>query len=794
MVQKVDLPVKDKPTAVNTTRNYEFLNAYDILNLERLCWDVTTYKVIRLDGYDADHEDRGKITDIIWQLRFKFKERCRGSGFIFAIDDETVVVSSNWDLPDQERFEGYRVKSEHEFKARATNPKHQQIIEGILRESIKTVFKNEYSDELGPLWRDYRDFCQMPQLQNDQNVIFCRKFKISPKYLKGGRWVIQIVVSTRSVDSHSFHDYYKQGEVEKLAEMIELKRKNRRTRKNKPISIRVLQISSRTNAQVLELEKPEDINEHAQLDPADQKNMASQPVSCVQFKKPPRAVPMSQIRLVLDSQITQEDHDETIINPDDRMQWQNTLRDFFDEMEAYGVSIQLNANPAKIDDFDTLFIKPPTIQVRASKNRTKNISTPQECTRNALKKRGIERARAIRDHGFLEHRPINPLLACPKQFGERRASRLQSKLNWMFQKYNVDYKFGKPYLYKDVKEIKKKVEQGEYNTVFAVLPEGRRKAYTNNNTHERIKRMVPVPSQCIHHDNTVPYRWGERPWTDFEEENGRLAQRIENNYRQCLSNLLVKHNWVPFAPVDPFYYNIHVGIDVGGQHNNRIMVCVGYGMANPKGGLIFLPKEINIDTQQVEPIPVDYLYNGLYSLFEELYEYLTELGETPDFNRTLFFRDGELRGKGDEWNEIDALLELRQKLFQMKWIGQEALWTATEVSKRAGYWRVLRQDNQIVRNPIIGRCVFPFEDENTALVCTTGSPYLSQGTASPLLVRIKDIYGQASREEILQDLVWEADMCFTKVDIGMSLPWVLHVANTGALQQSKAYHITGITV
>jgi hypothetical protein len=32
------------------------------------------------------------------------------------------------------------------------------------------------------------------------------------------------------------------------------------------------------------------------------------------------------------------------------------------------------------------------------------------------------------------------------------------------------------------------------------------------------------------------------------------------------------------------------------------------------------------------------------------------------------------------------------------------------------------------------------------------------------------------------DLIWEADMCFSKPDIGMSLPWILHVADTGALQ------------
>jgi len=47
---------------------------------------------------------------------------------------------------------------------------------------------------------------------------------------------------------------------------------------------------------------------------------------------------------------------------------------------------------------------------------------------------------------------------------------------------------------------------------------------------------------------------------------------------------------------------------------------------------------------------------------------------------------------------------------------------------------------------------------------------------------------------VVRDLVWEADMCFTKPDIGMSLPWVLHVSDVGALQSARSYRITGITL
>jgi hypothetical protein len=57
-----------------------------------------------------------------------------------------------------------------------------------------------------------------------------------------------------------------------------------------------------------------------------------------------------------------------------------------------------------------------------------------------------------------------------------------------------------------------------------------------------------------------------------------------------------------------------------------------------------------------------------------------------------------------------------------------------------------------------------------------------------------DIAGKGSVDEALQDVVWEADMCFTKPDMGQSMPWTLHIADTGALQLARSYRLSGITV
>jgi len=773
----------------------EFLNAYAILNTEDLVWSINTYKLLPINGSRPSHEDRGKIKNIIWQLRIKYKNKCSGFGFVIDLDEETIAIPAAWNIPDQDNVDGYRMRFDQNFEARTDDSTQRNLLVGILRESIKNHFKNADSTNLGKLWQDYGDFCQMPQASPSGNgALFCRKFYVDAELLQGGRYVLKFEIGTRNIDSRTMDDYYRLGEVSALADMIIKKRANRVTRKNEPTAIRVWHARG-DSAEVLELEEPEIILKHAELDPSSQQKLANTTISCVRYKQPPYDMSFNMIRLILDSKITQEEHSETIIEPAERMRWYIILHDYFDGMEAFGSTVRLGSNPIAVNEYESIQYLPPKLRVRILPDKVGYISSPSDGTSKALAKRAKDRSFSIRSNGYLEQRPINPLLAWPTNFSKERAERMRRDLNWHVKKQGLNFEFGSPLMYDSVHDIVLKLEnETQYDTLLAVLPEGSWKANSDTDTHEQIKKRVQVPSQCIHHDNTLPPEWVNKKPVEFRKTDPRHASRIDNHYQQCLLNLLVKHHWVPFAPAESFFYNVHVGIDVGGMHNNRVMVCVGYGFAKSSQDLVFLPEEINIDIQQPEPIPTKYLFNGLYTIFEEMYHRLIDAGLQADFSKVLFFRDGELRGKGDVWNEIDALYELQKIFYKNHWIGSSALWTAVEISKRAGDWRVLEQLDSVVENPLVGRCVFPFNDRNTAIVCTTGKPYLTQGTASPLIARIKDIYGKANRDEVLRDLIWEADMCFTKLDTGMSLPWVLHVANSGALQQSKAYKITGITV
>ena len=780
------------------SRKVEFLNAYNILDLENLSWDVAIYKIIPLNGDQSKNEDRGKIKDIMWDLRWQYAGQCPSYGFIFDVDKTMVAIPKNWNIPQQDNFKGYRVARDRELKAQMSDPNHQAIVRGILRESIKRHFKDNGSlSRIGPLWQDYNDFCQMPDLtQADQGIIYYRKFHVFPELLENNRWVLQIEITTPSIDGRTFADYYRSGEVKQLAELIRLKRESRLTRQNKPPEIRIWRSLGDIAATVLELENPDEIINHAMLDTINQIDLADQTLLCKQYKKPPIPVSLNEVRLIPETGTAQERHRETIIAPDKRVSWYDILRDFLNGLDAYKKTISLAERPVDTRNLDCLQFKPPALCVYPSPNGINRISGPRNDSPQELKLRRRKLVDHIRNNGYLQQRPINPLLVYPQNFGEECAIRLKSDLNWLVTQNGLNFQFERQCGYQTVYDIKREVEKGKHDTLFVVLPEKHEKKHINTDMHEKIKQEISIPSQCIYHDNTLPQEWVDRRPREFRAAQPHKAREIRDHYQQCLLNLLVKHHWVPFAPDEPFHYNVHLGIDVGGVHNNRVMVCAGYGFAQPADGLTFLPKEVNIQTQQAEPIPDRDFYRGLLSVLEELYQGLIDAGvKKPDFNRVLFFRDGRLGGQGDHWNEKNTLDRLHEELHQRGWINDNSLWTALEISKRAAFWRVLFRSKNNIGNPTVGRCLFPFTDKNTAIICTTGEPYLPrQGTASPLLVHVHNIYGTANPEEALRDLFWETDMCFSKIDTGTKLPWVLHVANGGALQLSKAYKITGITV
>src|ERR1019366_7107150 len=95
------------------------------------------------------------------------------------------------------------------------------------------------------------------------------------------------------------------------------------------------QLPNTDQAEVVDLEV-EEILAHRDISIEEQQALQRAEVTCTPFKKPTRCVPLRELRLILGSQITQEDHAETIIDPKERMEWVGRMRDVANESSVYG--------------------------------------------------------------------------------------------------------------------------------------------------------------------------------------------------------------------------------------------------------------------------------------------------------------------------------------------------------------------------------------------------------------------------------------------------------------------------
>lgn len=724
-------------------------------------------------------------------MRKKHKDLCRGYGFIIDVGRDLIAIPAEWRLPAEE-YGDFSIYRQEVIQTSASIPQHQPIIAGLIREGIKQHFKNNNSESLGALWQDFDRFCQQPQDDSEDEFNFCRRFGFSVKALRGNRWVIEFPITTTAIDNRSFADYYRIGNVAELADMIEAKRSDRLNRQNQPVGTRVLQYFNSPHGTILdalELSDEDKIFQHALLSKTEQQELAGKALRCLKFPKTVTEVPMHELRLILGSQNTREDHIETIISPDERTLLMSQLRDFIDGADIFGQQLRLATQPVALSNLEGGFICPPAVCVRDQNGGKVVIHPPTTCDEAQLRDRAKRRSQHIRRNGFLEQRPINPLLAFPFYVGEDAACRMQEDLNYVLRQQNLGYRF-ELLRFQNVEEIRREIERSRYDAAVVVLPPPQA---NRPDLHEQVKQRLEVPSQCIMLRNTMP-KDVTCSLETLRQRDARKASRVQQRYEMVILNLLVKHHWLPFLPVESFYYNVQVGLDVGGPHNTEAVSCLGYGFSDPKANLIFRPDAIPIDVQKAEPIPTDNLFKGLLKQFEVVHADLAEAGVNANFERALFIRDGQLLGDKDQkWNERDALQALYRELIGRNWITSNAVWTAVEVMKDAEEWRLFRGGVQ-TDNPFAGRYVLPYDDENVVLVCTTGAQYLTQGTSNPLKLRIIELQGQADYQQVIQDIVWGADLCFTKPDVGMRLPWVLQVADAGALQQAKSYKFTGITV
>lgn len=766
-------------TNLPTNQVRPVLNAFEIINPQALNWEAVRYHVEPTDG-NLTYEEGGTAKQLIWNLKKTQPSDTPGRGFVLLECPQTVLVPRNWSISDQV-FKGFTVKRGSDVSLRGDDPVQQKLVRELLAFALRQHLRTASTHHgLGQLWPYRRGLCEMPKPHaDDPSLHFARRFEVNPMTVRGHRWVMQVHVNTVSVDGQPVERYARDANFVGLAERVVLKRINRQTRALEPTAVYALVELEGKAPVVMEVLQPEQFESWAALPDARQRDHAEQPLLCRPYKGEEVSVPPANVRLILDTQITQSAHRETILSVDTRTDWLKRVRTASDGFDAFGVNVKLAETLFEIPDDQTRVLPLPPLLVRGG-DGTRTISGASG--EEAIRQRARERTLALSRSGYLHSRPLIPVVAVPSTYSPRLSKQLARHLTQVAQDYHVGCEFS-VVTYSSVADIQRVISEQGFNAAVVVLPEGRNQAQHEGDTHDQVKTILRVPSQCIQHDNTL------RRLIDGSLDD--LPRAVRGRYRILIEQLAVKAGFIPYVTASPTFFNVHIGIDVGGIRNNYATACIAHGLSAPDSQAVYLPLPIPVDSPQVEPIPDGALCE---SLDVELRR-IMEVVPNPDFERVLFIRDGDMNGQGPVWQEIDGLKRLQARWVSEGLIASDAVWVVAEVSKRAEHWRQLRQERGTVLNPVVGTVTFPFDHPNQALISTTGAPYLPQGTADPLFVTVTPISGHVDFWEVMQDLVWGADLSFSKTDLGTSLPWVLHVADRSALALAEGQRLgTGLMI
>ena len=270
-----------------------------------------------------------------------------------------------------------------------------------------------------------------------------------------------------------------------------------------------------------------------------------------------------------------------------------------------------------------------------------------------------------------------------------------------------------------------------------------------SNLHNYIKkRLWPhIQCQCASADSIASF---------YEVVNEKSRRRYSSYLHYlALGVLMVNRKWIS-ALSEPLKYNVHIGIDVLNRMAGFTYVYLGgkkaYFRSYPT------PQKEKLSARNLRKVLRDDLERDIH-----------DLGITP--RHIVVHRDGQSFS-----TEIKGLHEAISSLKGEGVIGPDTLVGMVEIHKQSAYPLRMAEGIRLdsLDNPRVGSW-FRLSDKD-GIVCNTGAPFLTQGTAKPLHVRIAD--GHLEIEKVLEDVFALSNLTWAAPDKCQRLPITTKLGDT----------------
>jgi hypothetical protein len=251
-----------------------------------------------------------------------------------------------------------------------------------------------------------------------------------------------------------------------------------------------------------------------------------------------------------------------------------------------------------------------------------------------------------------------------------------------------------------------------------------------------LRRHFDIRAAVIHSE--VP----KRAYEENRGKDGRILYRCATDQQKRLVGylrnvaitkiLLTNQRW-PFVLATPLHADVTIGIDV--KHNTAGLLVVGRNGNNIRSDLR--------ESRQKERL----LSAQMATYLGDVLRQEADLCGSP-LTAFVVHRDGHIYP-----SELEGIRQAISKLKKESLLTQDVRYAVIEISKSSPALLRLydvqdRDGRPFVRNPLVGTAYVLGERE--AYLCSTGGPFLRQGTAHPLHVIIVD--GTLPFEKCLEDL------------------------------------------
>lgn len=234
-------------------------------------------------------------------------------------------------------------------------------------------------------------------------------------------------------------------------------------------------------------------------------------------------------------------------------------------------------------------------------------------------------------------------------------------------------------------------------------------------------------------------------------------------YRSSMYNTVLKHLVVsgakPWVLNDPLHYDLYIGVDVLNEYAGFTLFAAGEEL------LQFIPRKSGYGEKLSAKLIAEVLLdkNHLPRFIERLKKKIGRLPQHIIFQRDGRTYDDEIEG----YEHVFKQLQENDLLISDSQLGVVEIHKSNSESLRMYH----RNGRGRISNPIVGR--YHILNPSSGVIATTGFPVLNQGTAAPLVAKVK--YGNLSIEKVLQDIFHKSMLSWTKPDGVQSTPITIKV-------------------